>query len=89
MTNYGIQYSAVKPQPIEITNTAVFIASNVKPYSEDIDGRHIEGYKYNCISYTKDEYILLLANKNAQLEQDILDTQLALCDLYESIGGEE
>ena len=38
--------------------------------------------------YTKDEYIKLMAEKNAELESQLTDTQLALCDVYEMIGGE-
>lgn len=88
MTNYGVQYSSVEPIPVEITANNVFIASNIRPYSKDVEGRHLEGYEYDYVSYTKDEYILLIANQNAQLQQDIIDTQVALCDLYESLGGD-
>lgn len=87
MINYGTQYSSVKPKIIEMTNTVVFVASDIEPYSADIDNHHIEGYKYNCIGYTKDEYILYMANKNAQLEQELINTQVALCELYESLEG--
>lgn len=88
MINYGIQCSSVEPKSIEIIGSNVFVANNIQPYEEELDGRFLKGYKYNCVSYTKDEYILLIANKNLQLEQDLIDTQVALCDLYEALGGE-
>jgi len=40
----------------------------------------MSGYSYEYIRYSKDEYII-------KLHEDILDTQLALVELYE--GGEE
>lgn len=35
----------------------------------------------------KDEYIKLMVDKDASLEEQVTDTQLALCDVYEMIGG--
>ena len=35
---------------------------------------------------TKDEYIKLISEKNAQLESRVIDTQLALCEVYELLG---
>jgi len=88
MIDYGIQCSAVEPQPIEITGSSILINTNIIPYSKEEDGRTLQGYKYNCIGYTKDEYILKMTEKNAKLEQDLIDTQVALCDLYEALEGD-
>lgn len=79
--------SSVRPQDIEITSTYVLVSSNVTPYREEVDGRVREGFEYECEQYSKDEYLIKLAHENAQLKQDILDTQLALVELYEA--GEE
>lgn len=79
MTKLGIQYSTTRPKDIEITKSSIFIATNIKPYSNEIEGHVIEGYQYELTQYDKDEYI-------AKLHQDIIDTQMALCDLYETIG---
>lgn len=81
MINHGIQYSNTRPQEIEITSTSVFLATDITPYSKTIEGHLINGFQYNYIQYSKDEYII-------KLHQDIIDTQLALCDLYESMDGE-
>lgn len=80
MTNLGIQYSVVAPKPIEIVGDYVFLANNIEPYEKEIEGRTMSGYSYEYIRYSKDEYII-------KLHEDILDTQLALVELYE--GGEE
>jgi len=49
MINHGIQYSSVEPQPIEITADSVFLASNITPYSKEIEGHTMNGYQYNYI----------------------------------------
>ena len=56
-----------RPREIEITDTAVLIAENIEPYTAEQDGHEIEGYKYDYTTYTKDEYILLLAQQNIKL----------------------
>ena len=90
MISYGKQHSSTLPQPIEITATKVFIASNITPYSTVIDDRQVSGYEYDYVEYNKDEYILKMAEDNATMQQNLIDTQMALCDLYESLedGGE-
>lgn len=81
MKNYGIQSGSARPQDIEITDNSVFVASDITPFEQEIDGHILSGYHYNYTEYSKNEYIL-------KLHQDVLETQLALCELYETIGGE-
>lgn len=71
MTNYGIVNSFTRPKSIEVTNTTVYIASNIKPYTDD---NGVEGFKYNYVGYTKDEYI-------EYLHDALVDTQLALLEV--------
>ena len=78
--------SAMRPKEIEITASSVLVASNIEEYEETIDGHAIHEYEYDCTIYTKDEYLLQLAQENSQLKQDIIDTQLALVELYEAGG---
>ena len=78
--------SSIKPEPIEVTANSVLVATNITPYEEEFDGRIFRGYEYECREYTKDEYLIKLARENASLKQDIIDTQLALVELYE--GGD-
>lgn len=67
MINYGKVKSSVRPQSIELTSDKVFVASNIEEYQETIDGREINGYQYDCICYSKDEYILLMAQNSADV----------------------
>ena len=83
MKEYKKIHSSARPKDIEITANAVYIVSNVTPYEEDFDGRVVTGYEYDCIEYTKDEYLVKLAEENADLRQQIIDTQLALVEIYE------
>lgn len=49
--------SSTEPQPIEITAHSIFVASNITPYEEEVDGRILRGYEYDCTEYSKDEYL--------------------------------
>ena len=76
--------SALRPKDVEIMGDQVLIASDITPYEEEIDGHTRTGYEYDCDTYSKDEYLIKLARENEQLKQDIIDTQLALVELYEA-----
>lgn len=89
MINYGIVYSDTEPQSIEITDKAIFLAKNIYPYVEENEGYETSGYKFELTEYTKDEYIWLLGNQNEELKNNLLDTQAALCDIYEMLGGKD
>ncbi len=80
MKNLGTQYSTSMPKVIEVTSDSVFMATNITPYQQVIEGRTLKGYSYNCIQYDKDEYI-------AKLHEDIMETQMALVEIFE--GGED
>lgn len=85
MKIYNNIRSATRPQEIEITDSAVFLAINIMPYTKTIEDHVEEGYVYDYIEYGKDEYLIKLTHENNSLQQEILDTQLALVELYE--GG--
>ena len=38
MKNHGKVYSSIAPQPVEITENAVYIASNIEEYTKTIEG---------------------------------------------------
>lgn len=67
MINYGQVKSSFRPQEIEITSDKVFVASNIEEYQETIDDIQITGYKYDYTCYTKNEYILVLAQNNIDI----------------------
>lgn len=75
MINHGKIHSNTIPPEIEITDDYVFIASNVVPYTKTIDEYTISGYEYDYAQYTKNEYIGLLAEKSAKIEE--LEEELA------------
>lgn len=86
MKNYGVQKSSVLPNNFEITNSKVFVYENIKKIISKIEDQEITEYQFNLIEYDKDEYIKIISEKNEELNQQIIDTQLALCEVYELIS---
>lgn len=91
MRIYNKVTSPNKPLELEITDNNVFISSNIQPYTTTLGDYVEEGYTYDYTIYTKDEYIQKLLMDNSDLKNEILDTQSALCDIYEMLdnGGLE
>lgn len=89
MKDLGTVQSTVKPKNVDVRESLVFVASDIKevtvtaPESEE---SHTE-YEYSLKQYDKNEYIQLLQEQNDSLSQQITDAQVALCDIYEQIGG--
>lgn len=59
MINYGIVKGFQRPQEIEVTDTTVFIASNIEPCVLDVNNQDVDGFQYDYRAYTKDEYLIL------------------------------
>lgn len=78
MKQHGKVYSVAEPLPIEITETAVFLASNIESYTQEIEDHIYEGYKYDCTEYTKDEYLALQSAKISSLEQELAAAKILL-----------
>lgn len=73
-------------QPLVIDSTMVYIHTNIQPLERN--GKIIENlFTYDEIQYTKDEYIQLMAEENEKLNKELIDTQLALCEVYEMFEG--
>lgn len=88
MKDYGIQRSTVQPQDVEIAETKVFVASDIKEVTvkdEMEEQEHIE-YEFNLVEYDKDEYIKMISDKNNALEAEVTNSQIALCEVYELLG---
>jgi hypothetical protein len=79
MTDYGIVKSTVRPEEKVVDEYSVWVNTDIAETAG--------GWEYHMVQYTKDEYIRLMDEKNAELESQLTDTQLALCDVYEMIGG--
>ena len=70
--------SSIEPQPIEFLPNMILVASNIKPYEEEVDGHILRGYEYDCEEYTKDEYLLIQSNKIAALEEELAAAKIVL-----------
>ena len=77
--------SSIKPKNIEILKNKVFVSSNITEVEKNFDNETYTEYEYELIEYSKDEYIKLLVQKNAELENSLTETQLALCEIYEEV----
>lgn len=80
MIDYGKQKSTVRPEELELTETKVFVSSNITEVNEDeTDGQPgFAGYEFDLIEYDKDEYIKIQAEKNESLQNQVEVTQEAL-----------
>jgi len=80
MINHGKVRSTVKPESTVIDEYSVWIANSIEEVSVEDENKtsHTE-YEYELLQYTKDEYIKLMSDQN-------YETQLALVELYESLG---
>lgn len=80
MIDYGKQKSTVRPEELELTETKVFVSSNITEVNEDeTDGQSgFTGYEFDLIEYDKDEYIKIQAEKNESLQNQVEVTQEAL-----------
>lgn len=88
MKQYGTQRSTVKPEDVEITESKVFSYQDIT----EIKVKNLESddeitmYEFTLTEYDKDEYIRIQAEKNASLEEQMTQTQIALCDVYEMLA---
>ena len=89
MKHIGIvQGNSEQAKELVIGKDTVYVHTNITPVEKD--GKIVEDtFSYDEIQYDKDEYIAIMAAQNAELNASILDTQLALCEIYETIGGTE
>lgn len=87
MIDYGKVRSTVKPESIVIDEFSVWQHTDIQEVSENIgEENEFVGYEYKMIQYTKDEFILNQAAENEALQQQITDTQIALCEVYEMMA---
>lgn len=88
MQQYGKVRSTQQPETQVIDEYSVWVAENITPVSEPgtDEQEGFVGYEYDLTQYTKDEYIKMIDDKNAALETQVTDTQLALCEVYEMLA---
>lgn len=91
MVDYGKVRSTIKPESVVIDDYSVWENTNIEAVSENVgtetefNGFEYNGFEYNMVQYDKNEYILKQAQANAELSDQLTETQLALCDVYEMI----
>ena len=88
MQKYEKVRSTQQPETQVIDEYSVWVAENITPVSEPgtDEQEGFEGYEYDLTQYTKGEYITMIDEKNAALEAQVTDTQLALCEVYEMLA---
>ena len=67
MKVYENTYSLIEPPAIEITNSKVFIASNIEQVTREYEDTSEQCYCYTLTEYDKNEYIILLAQNTADI----------------------
>ncbi|NCU30396.1 hypothetical protein EOM57_01175 [Candidatus Saccharibacteria bacterium] len=79
--------STQKVETIAITDAAVFERSNIKAVSDPAQGEQagFEGFEYDEISYTKDEYIAVQNQRLADVNSTVDDLLILIPSL--SAGG--
>lgn len=86
MVDYGKVKSTIKPESVVIDDYSVWENTNIEAVSENVGTEtEFNGFEYNMVQYDKNEYILKQAKANAELSDQLTETQLALCDVYEMI----
>lgn len=78
MKIYNPVYSLTQPQEIELTDTKVFVASNVQQVTREVEGSQEQCYSYILTEYTKDEYITTTAQTVAALQEELQATKILL-----------
>jgi len=85
LKDFGTVKSAVRPEPMVVDEFSVWISTDIQETAEPgmEEGEVEKGFQFHMIQYSKDEYIRLMAERNATLEGQMTDLQMALCDVYE------
>lgn len=87
MKDFGKTRSTVKPDAVVIDDNSVWVHTDIQEVHESVgEDQSFDGYEFNMIQYEKNEYILMMSEKNSELEKQVTDTQLALCEVYELLG---
>lgn len=78
--------SKAQAEELIVGTDTVYVHTDIQKLNEvDDNGNPIEIYRYHEVQYDKDEYIELMAKKNALLETQFTDTQIALTEIYEGM----
>ena len=82
-----INCSTAQAIPLIVGKDTVYVHTDIEQVKTDSQGKPTENlWKCHEVQYDKDEYIELMSKKNALLETQLTDTQIALTEIYESMG---
>ena len=82
-----INCSTAQAIPLIVGKDTVYVHTDIEQSKTDSQGKPTENlWKCHEVQYDKDEYIELMVKKNALLETQLTDTQIALTEIYESMG---
>ena len=89
MKKYGKVRSTKQPEQKVIDDYSVWIAENITPVTEAGTDEQpgFTGYEYDLTQYTKDEYIKMIDDRNASLEDQMTQAQEAMCEIYEMMAN--
>lgn len=90
MKDFGTVQSTIRPEPMVVDEYSVWVHTDIQEITipAAMDGEEPEtGFSFHKVQYDKDEYIHMMAEQNASLEDDLTNTQMALCDVYELLEG--
>lgn len=77
-----IQGSGAQAKELIVNKDTVYVHTDITKVEEEENL-----YEYHEIQYDKDEYIKLMSEKNKELEEQVINTQMALCEIYEGMEG--
>lgn len=83
MVDYGRIRSTVRPEEKVVDEYSVWMNTDIQEVEVTMEGDTHTEYEFNQVQYSKDEYIRMIDDRNATLEKQLDDTQLALCEVYE------
>lgn len=88
MIDKGIVHgSESQAKPLIVGVDTVYVHTNITKVETDAEGKKVDGlYQYNEIQYGKDEYIKMIDDKNASLEDQMTQAQEAMCEIYEMMA---
>ena len=76
MKDYGTVRSTVKPNPLAVDEISVWEHKNITAVEEVLGDEVFDGYEYAMVQYSKDEYILKLAEESAITQHALLEVIL-------------
>lgn len=89
MKDMGIVYgNGEQAKAVVVGFDTVYVHTDIQKVETDQNDKAVEDlYSYHEVQYSKDEYLDLMMQENAALKDSITDTQIALCEIYEAMGG--